>query len=45
MILDGLVKNLAIDCFNILKKEFPDKWQFINKKLAYLYECFNNSDD
>ena len=29
----------------ILKKEFPDKWQYLNKKLAYPYEAFNSIDD
>ena len=43
--LDSLVKNLNEDDFKILKKEFPDKWQFLNKKLAYPYEYFNNIDD
>ena len=43
--LDKLVKNLDEDDFKILKKEFPDKWQYINKKLAYPYEYFNNIND
>ena len=43
--LDKLVKNLDSDYFIILKKEFPDKWHYLNKKLAYPYECFNNFDD
>ena len=30
--LDGSVKNLNEDDFKILKKEFPEKWQFSNKK-------------
>ena len=29
----------------ILKKEFPDKWQHLNKKIAYPYEYFNIIDD
>ena len=33
--LDKLVQNLDQDDFKILKKEFPDKWQYLNKKLAY----------
>ena len=33
------------DVFKILKKEFPDKWQNLNKKLAHPYEYFNNIDD
>ena len=40
--LDKLVKNLDEDYFEILKKEFPDKWQYLNKKLAYPYEYFNS---
>ena len=43
--LDSLVKNLDNDDFIILKKEFPDKWQYLNKKLAYPYEYFNSIDD
>ena len=43
--LDKLVKNLDEDDFKILKKEFPDKWQYLNKKLAYPYEYFNSIDD
>ena len=43
--LDSLVKNLDNDDFIILKKEFPDKWQFLNKKLAYPYEYLNSIDD
>ena len=30
--LDKLVKSLDEDDFKILKKEFPDKWQHLNKK-------------
>ena len=43
--LDSLVKKLDEDDFKILKKEFPDKWQYLNKKLAYPYEYFNSIDD
>ena len=43
--LDSLVKNLDEDDFEILKKEFPDEWQYLNKKLAYPYEYFNSIDD
>ena len=28
-----------------MKKEFPDKWQYSNKKLAYPYQYFNSIDD
>ena len=43
--LDKLVKNLDVDDFKILKKEFPDKWQYLNKKLAYPYQKFNTIGD
>ena len=29
----------------ILKTEFPDKWRYLSKKLAYLYEYFNSIED
>ena len=43
--LDELVKKLDNDDFNILKTEFPDTWQNLNKKLAYPNEIFNSIDD
>ena len=43
--LDKLVKNLDEDDLKILKKEFPDEWQYLNKKLAYPYQRFNSIDD
>ena len=27
------------------KKEFPDKWKYSNKKLAYPFEYFNSIED
>ena len=39
------MKNLDEDDFKILKKEFPDKWQYLNKKLAYPYQHFNSIND
>ena len=29
----------------IFKKEFPDKWKYLTKKLAYPYEYFNSIED
>ena len=29
----------------ILKTEFPDKWRYLTKKLAYPYEYFNTIED
>ena len=43
--LDKLIKNLNEDDFKILKNEFTDKWQYINKKLAHPYDFFNSIDD
>ena len=45
MSLDGLVNKLNEDDFKILKKEFLDKWQYLNKKIAYPHEFFNSIDD
>ena len=42
---DKLVKNLDVDDFKILKKEFPNKWKYLNKKLAYPYQYFNSIND
>ena len=43
--LDNLVRNLDSEDFIFLKKEFPGKWQYLNKKLAYPYQYFNSIDD
>ena len=43
--LDKLVKKLDEDDVKILKKELPDKWQYLNEKLAYPYENFNSIED
>ena len=40
-----LVEKLDVDNFIILKGEFPDKWQYLNKKLAYSYQYFNSIND
>ena len=45
MRLDGLVKISDIDDIIILQKEFPDKWQYLNKKLANPYEYFDSTDE
>ena len=42
MSLDGLVEKLHKDDFKIFEKEFPDKWNFLNRELAYPYEDFNS---
>ena len=35
--LDKLVKDLDVDDFKILKKEFPDEWQFFLKKNLHIH--------
>ena len=41
--LDGLVKT--VDELTILRREFPDNWELLSKKLAYPYEYFKSLDD
>ena len=43
--LDSAVKTLVDDDFEFLAKEFPDKWEYPHKKLAYPYEQFKNLED
>ena len=43
--LGELVKNLDEDDFENLKKKNPVKWEYLNKKFAYHYECFGSIDD
>ena len=40
-----IVKNLGSDVFVIMKKKLPEKWQYMNKKLAYPYQYFSSIDD
>ena len=40
MKLDGVFKTLDNDNLKILKKDFPDKKEYLNRKLAYSYEYF-----
>ena len=35
----------TIDELTLLKKEFPDNWGLLSKKLAYPYEYFKSLDD
>ena len=43
--LDNLGNKSDSDEFITLKKEFPDKWHYPNKKLAYPCQNFNIIDD
>ena len=40
-----LVETLDRDDFDILKKKFPDEWEYLNKTLAYPYYFLNSFDD
>ena len=42
---DALLNYIGENDPNILKTEFPDKWKFLTKKLAYPYEYFNSFVD
>ena len=39
--LDSLVRTLVNHDFEILKEKFPDKWEYLNKKLPYPYDYFH----
>ena len=43
--LDKLDKNLEKDHFVILKKSFPDIWQYLKERLAYPYDYVYRTDD
>ena len=43
--LDELVEKLNEGDFKIFKKELPDNWQYLDKKLAYRYEYFISIGD
>ena len=40
-----IFKTSDNDEIDFFKKEFRDKWEYLDKKLAYSYECFNSIDD
>ena len=44
--LEGVLLNyIGESDLKLLKTEFPDKWKYLTKKLAYPYEYFNSIDD
>ena len=43
--VDKLVTSLDQEDFATLKKEFPGKWQYLNKKLAYPYQYFSSINE
>ena len=42
---EALLNYMGKNDLKILKTEFPDKWKYLTKKLAYPYECFNSIDE
>ena len=42
---EALLNYMAENDFRILKTGFPDKWNYLTKKLAYPYEFFKSIDD
>ena len=42
---EALIDYMGENDLKILKTGFPDKWNYLTKKLAYPYEYFNSIDD
>ena len=42
---EALLNYMGEDDLKNLKTGFPDKWEYLTKKLAYPYEFFNSLDD
>ena len=42
---EALLDYIGENDLKIIKIEFPDKWRFLTKKLAYPYEYFNSIED
>ena len=42
---ESLLNYMGENDFKLLKMEFPDKWKYLTKKLAYPYEFFNCIED
>ena len=42
---EALLNYMGENDLELLNLEFPDKWKFSTKKLAYPYEYFNSIDD
>ena len=42
---EALLNYIAENVLKLLKTEFPDKWKYLTKKLAYPYEYFNSIGD
>ena len=42
---EALLNYMGENDLKVLKTRFPDKWNYLTKKLAYAYEYFNSIDD
>ena len=42
---EALLNLMGEHDLKILKTEFPDKWKYLTKKIAYPYEYFNSIED
>ena len=42
---EAFLDYLGENDLKLLKTEFPDKWRYLTKKLAYPYEYFNSIED
>ena len=42
---ETLLNNIGENDLKLLKTEFPDKWKYLTKKLAYPFEFFNCIED
>ena len=42
---EALLNYMGENELKSLKTGFPDKWNYLTKKLAYPYEYFNSIDD
>ena len=42
---EALLNHMGDNDLKLLKTGFPDKWEYLNKKLAYQYEFFNFIED
>ena len=42
---ESVLNYMGENDLKLLKMEFPDKWKYLTKKLAYPYEYFNSIDD
>ena len=42
---EALLNYMGENDLKIIRTEIPDKWKYLTKKVAYVYEYFNSLDD